>query len=156
MKRRTTILMALMLMIISSLAYGQIQEPTKWQVKFSKSEVKVGDKIDIVFKGNIDDTWYVYSNDFDPELGPIQISFNFNDDSSYEKVGKVKPINAHKKYDEIWEGEISIFKKTAELRQTILVKKLPLKASGAFEFQSCSNKTGMCVMGDDEFNLILK
>ncbi len=155
MKRKITLLALALILVFQGITFGQLQNPTKWNTELSKKDVQVGDKIDIVFKGVIENTWYVYSNDFDPELGPIQISFNFDENSSYERVGKVKPINAHKKYDEIWEGEISIFKKTAELRQTILVKELPLKVSGTFEFQSCSNETGMCVMGDDKFDLHL-
>ncbi len=143
-------------MIIQGTIWAQIQEPAKWNVQLSKKEASVGDKIDVVFKASIEPTWHLYSNDFDPDLGPILISFQFEENSSYERVGDVKPINSHKEYDSVWEGEVSYFENTAELRQTIIVKELPLKVSGTFEFQSCSDKTGMCVLGDDEFNLTIK
>ncbi len=65
----------------------------------------------------------------------------------------MKPINATKHYDKVWEGEVSYFVNTAEMRQQIKVKSLPLKVKGTFDFQSCSNESGQCVMGDDEFDL---
>lgn len=154
MKSKITIL-ALLMAVFSSLSFGQVIEPTKWKVDFSKKEVSVGDEIDVVFKATIDKTWHVYSNDFDPELGPILITFQFEEHPSYERVGDVKPINPHKKFDEIWEGEVSYFEDKAEMRQTIKVKELPLKVTGTFEYQTCSDKTGQCVMGDDEFDLKL-
>lgn len=153
MKRKTIFLASLMLAFISLFAHAQIEEPVEWNVELSDTKASVGDKIDVVFKATIKPTWHLYSNDFDPELGPIVLSFNFEDNSTYEKVGKVKPINSQKHYDEVWEGEVSYFENTAELRQTIVVKELPLKISGTYEFQSCSDETGMCVMGDEEFDL---
>ncbi|MGQ1785458.1 cytochrome c biogenesis protein CcdA [Saccharicrinis sp. GN24d3] len=153
MKSKITVIALALMMIVQGIAFAQIQEPAKWTVELSKKDAKVGDKIDIVFKAEIEKTWHTYSNDFDPELGPILISFEFEENASYERVGDVKPINAEKHYDEIWEGDVSYFENTAEMRQTIIVKELPLKVAGTFEFQSCSDETGMCVMGDDEFEL---
>jgi thiol:disulfide interchange protein DsbD len=150
MKSKITVLVALLLMC-SAVSFGQILKPSKWTSELSKKEIKVGDEIEIIFKAKIDKTWHLYSNDFDPELGPILIEFDFEDDASYERVGKVRPINAKKKYDKIWEGEVSYFENTAEMRQTIKVKKLPLHIEGTFDFQTCSDATGQCVMGDDEF-----
>ncbi|MDE5416916.1 thioredoxin family protein [Labilibaculum sp. DW002] len=155
MKLKFTILAILMVMI-SGVSFGQILTPSKWKVELSKQEIKVGDVIDVVFKAKIDKTWHVFSNDFDPELGPILATFNFEKNDSYELVGKVTPIKPHKHYDEVWEGEVSYFEKKAELRQTIKVKSLPLKVEGTFDFQSCSDVSGQCVMGDDEFDLQVK
>jgi len=152
MNRKFTLVVSLLLMV-SSLSFGQILNPSKWKVELSKQEIKVGDVIDIVFKAKIDKSWHLYSNDFDPELGPILIEFDFEDHASYERIGKVKPINSHKHYNEIWEGEVSYFENTAEMRQQIKVKSLPLKVEGTFDFQSCSNVSGQCVLGDDEFDL---
>ncbi|MGQ1785459.1 MULTISPECIES: protein-disulfide reductase DsbD domain-containing protein [unclassified Saccharicrinis] len=156
MSIKSVIIAFLVVTLFQGLAVGQILEPAKWTVELSKKDVKVGDKVEVVFKATIDNTWYVYSNDFDPDLGPILISFEFQENPSYQREGKVRPINAHKKYDDIWEGDISYFKNTAEMRQTILIKKLPLKVTGEFEFQTCSEETGMCVMGDDEFDLSIQ
>lgn len=144
-------LVAILLVMVSSVSFGQILTPAKWKVELSKKEIKVGDVLDIVFKATIDKSWHVYSNDFDPELGPILIEFDFEENASYARVGKVKPINAKKHYDKIWEGEVSYFENTAEMRQQIKVKSLPLQIEGTFDFQTCSDESGQCVMGDDEF-----
>lgn len=153
MRNKFALIAIMLVMIFQMVSFGQIQEPAKWTVELSEKDVKVGDEIDVVFKAEIEKTWHTYSNDFDPELGPLLISFAFEENESYERIGEVKPMNAHKEYDEIWEGEVSYFQDHAEMRQTILIKKLPLKVTGTFEFQSCSDETGMCVMGDDEFDL---
>ncbi|WP_066630506.1 protein-disulfide reductase DsbD family protein [Labilibacter marinus] len=156
MKNKFTFFTALLLTIVSIVATAQIQEPAKWTVELSKKEAAVGDKVDIIFKGQIEKTWHTYSNDFDAELGPLLITFDFEEHASYERVGDVKPINSIKKYDDLWEGEVSYFQDKAEMRQTIVVKELPLQVKGTFEFQSCSDETGMCVQGDDEFDLSMK
>ncbi|MFA8436769.1 MAG: cytochrome c biogenesis protein CcdA [Marinifilaceae bacterium] len=154
MRGKFTILAILMVMF-SGAAFGQVLQPAKWDVKFSQKEVKEGDSLEIIFSAAIEKSWHLYSNDFDPDLGPIPISFEFQAHPSYERVGEVKPINSHKHFDEIWDGEISYFADKAELRQKIVVKSLPLKVAGTFEFQTCSDESGQCVMGDDEFDLTL-
>ena len=153
MNSKITVL-AVLLVMVSTLSFGQILTPAKWKVELSKKEIKVGDEIDIVFKAKIDPSWHLYSNNFDPELGPILIEFNFEDHTSYELVGKVKPMNSKKHYDKIWKGEVSYFENTAEMRQKVEVLSLPLKIQGTFDFQSCSIESGQCVLGDDEFYLI--
>ena len=150
MNKKITIV-ALLLMMISSVSFGQILTPAKWTSSLSKKEIKVGDEIEIIFKATIDKSWHLYSNDFDADLGPILITFDFEDDVSYERIGKVKPMNAKKHFDKIWDGEVSYFENTAEMRQKIKVKSLPLQIEGTFDFQTCSDESGQCVMGDDEF-----
>ncbi|MDQ2178420.1 protein-disulfide reductase DsbD domain-containing protein [Marinifilum sp. D714] len=152
MKSKIAVLLVLVLSV-STGSFAQILTPAKWTVELSKKDIKVGDVIEVVFKAKIDKSWHVYSNDFDPDLGPILIEFDFENHASYERIGKVKPINAHKKYDKIWEGDVSYFEDTAEMRQKIKVKSLPLHVEGTFDFQTCSDQTGQCVMGDDEFDL---
>ncbi len=151
MKNRVFLIMAFLLMV-NSFAFTQILKPVKWKVTLSEKNIKVGDKVDIVFNATIDESWHLYSNDFDPNLGPMLISFDFEADDSYQCVGKVKPINAKKHFDKMWNGDVSYFEKKGELRQTIKVLKLPLHVEGTFDFQSCSEKSGQCVMGDDEFS----
>jgi len=150
MKSKISVLFALLL-LGSTVSFAQILKPAKWNSELSKKEIKVGDEIEIIFKATIDKSWHLYSNDFDPELGPILIEFDFEEDASYVRIGKVKPMNAVKHYDKIWEGDVSYFENTAEMRQKIKVKSLPLHIEGTFDFQTCSDKSGQCVMGDDEF-----
>ncbi len=151
MKKRLLFTFAFLLMI-NSLAFSQILKPVKWKVYCSlKKPLKVGDEVDIIFKATIDKSWHLYSNDFDPNLGPRLISFEFEADESYQRIGKVKPVNPKKHFNKLWNGEVSYFERKGELRQRIRILKLPLHIEGTFDFQSCSEKSGQCVMGDDEF-----
>ncbi|RXQ90987.1 thioredoxin family protein [Ancylomarina salipaludis] len=141
--------------MITLSAFSQIVQPAKWKVEFSKKDVKVGETLEVLIKGDIQDTWHVYSNDFDPDLGPIVASFNFTKNDSYELVGKVTPIKPIKHFDEVWEGEVSYFEKQAEFRQKIKVLKADLKVAGSFEYQACTDVSGRCVTGEEDFNLSL-
>jgi thiol:disulfide interchange protein DsbD len=148
-----------LVLILSSMitlsAFSQIVQPAKWKVEFSKKDVTVGETLEVLIKGDIKETWHVYSNDFDPELGPIVATFNFVKNDSYELVGKVSPIKPHKHYDKVWEGEVSYFEEKAEFRQTIKVLKANLKVSGSFDYQACTDVSGQCVIGEEDFDISL-
>lgn len=141
--------------MITLSAFSQIVQPAKWKVEFSKKDVKVGETLEVLIKGDIQDTWHVFSNDFDPELGPILATFNFEKNDSYELVGKVTPIKPHKHYDEVWEGEVSYFEKKAEFRQTIKVLQADVKVAGSFDYQACTDVSGQCVTGEEDFDIAL-
>ena len=141
--------------MITLSAFSQIIQPVEWKVEFSKTNVKVGQTLEVLIKGDIQDTWHVYSNDFDPNLGPIVATFKFEKNDSYELVGKVISINAHKYYDEVWEGEVSYFEKIAEFRQTIKILTAKLKVAGSFDYQACTNVSGRCVPGEEDFDIAL-
>jgi len=141
--------------MITLSAFSQIVQPAKWKVEFSKKDVKVGETLEVLIKGDIQDTWHVYSNDFDPDLGPIVASFNFTKNDSYELVGKVIPIKPVKHFDEVWEGDVSYFEKKAEFRQTVKILKANLRVAGSFDYQACSDVSGRCVTGEEDFDLSL-
>ena len=102
--------------------HAQILEPAKWEYEVSKSEVQIGDEVDLIFKATIDPNWYLYSSEFDdPDLGPMLTEFTFETNASYELVGKIIPVNPSTKYDDIWEGEIKYFKGTSEFRQKVKI-----------------------------------
>jgi thiol:disulfide interchange protein len=67
-------------------------------------------------------------------------------------VGKIKPIGAKKKYDELWGGEYTYFTKKAEFRQRIRVLQDNPLIKGSFEYQVCSEKDGKCVPGEEAFD----
>ena len=90
---------------LSTIAISQILEPAKWNLGTSADEVAVGQELDLIFNAVIDQNWYLYSSDFDPDLGPMVTEFTFEPSDSYELVGGIRPINPQKKYDDLWEGE---------------------------------------------------
>ena len=139
-------------LIIGSSIDAQVLTPAKWTNEVSVSEIKTGDEITLIFHAAIDNNWYLYSSEFSCEDGPIKTSFTFQPDKSYELVGHIVPINPIDKHDKIFECDVKIFKGTAEFRQKIKVLAAPLKISGSYEYQVCTELTGQCVPGEGEFS----
>lgn len=139
--------------ITPSATFAQILRPIKWDSKTSVQEAKVGETIELIFTAKIDNDWYLYSNDFDPDLGPMLTTFEFLPNSSYKLVGKKPtPIGAKKKFDkEIWNGEYTYFTKTAEFRQKVVVLKENFKVSANVNYQVCSDESGKCIPLEDDF-----
>jgi len=135
--------------MLGDVSYAQqIPEPT-WTYTFSKSEVAVGDEVELVFKTTIQPGFYVYSNDFDPLLGPQLTEAEFTKHPSFELVGSLRPINPSRKFDDVWDGEIGYFKKKAEFRQTVKILAKDPVIKGILYFQTCSDQS--CVSFDPGF-----
>lgn len=132
-------------------ANSQVLEPSKWEHSTTKSEVKTGEEIELVFTATIDKDWYLYSSDFDPECGPMVTSFTFNEDPSYELVGGLRAINPIEKFDDIFECNVKIFKKTGVFKQKVKIKSGPVAITGSYEFQVCSDVDGKCIPFDYDF-----
>ncbi len=132
---------------------AQILQPASWKVETSKSEVSVGDEIDIIFRAAIDPGWYLYSSDFDPDLGPMVTTFTFDPNGTYELVGGIRAIHPQKKYDEIFKGDVTYFKNTGEFRQTVKILKTHPRISGKYSYQVCSDVSGQCIPFDESFTV---
>lgn len=131
---------------------SQILQPAKWSIEANNSEPQVGDQVTLSFKVLIDEDWYLYSNDFDPDLGPMLTEITFVADKSFELVGDVTPIGAKTKYDDIWEGDVTYFTKEALFTQEVKVLSLPLNITGEYVYQVCSDIDGKCIPFDDTFD----
>lgn len=144
----------LLFFLASTSLYAQVLKPATWSVKPSAQSVQVGDELDIIFHVDIQEDWYLYSSDFDPDLGPMVTEINFGSGSGYELVGELEPIGAKEKYDDLWEGTYTYFTEKAEFRQTIKVTSTDLKqVSGNYEYQVCTDVTGQCIPFDGEFSV---
>jgi len=140
-----------LLLTIAVLAQAQVLKPASWSYDVSKKQVAVGQELDLIFNVRIDKDWYLYSSDFDPDLGPMVTEFKFQHHPSYELVGKVVPIKPKKKYDELWGGEYTYFTGTAQFRQKIRVLQPSLLVKGSYEYQVCTDVDGRCIPFDDTF-----
>jgi thiol:disulfide interchange protein DsbD len=120
--------------------------PAHWSWSIKPTQPKVGEVAEVIFKVKIDKGWYLYSSDFDPELGPVVTTINFTPNSSFETIGKLKPINPHSKLDkEIWGGTYTYFTDLGEFRQKVKIKSAKWNIEGNYDSQSCSNESGLCV-----------
>lgn len=134
-----------------NISQSQVLKTTTWDFSTSKTEVKVGETVELIFKPEIIKEWYLYSSDFDPNLGPTVTTFNFEPNSTYELVGKVKAINPKKKYDDIWGGEYTYFVGKGEFRQKVKILKENPKIPVTINYQTCTDKDGKCIPYDEEF-----
>jgi thiol:disulfide interchange protein DsbD len=140
------------LLVGSQVLYSQILQPATWEIEPSKTQVKTGEEIELIFRAEIDPSWYLYSSDFDPDLGPMLTEFTFQPNDSYELVGEIVPVNPSKKYDEIWEGEVKYFKGTGEFRQKVKITGTNPTIRGSYSYQVCSDIDGKCIPFEDDFS----
>ncbi|AKQ46373.1 thiol:disulfide interchange protein DsbD [Rufibacter radiotolerans] len=148
-KRAIGLLLPLFLLL--AVAQAQVLKPATWSYDVSAKEVKVGEEVELLFNAKIIPDWYLYSSDFDPELGPIVTTFTFQKHPSYALVGKIKAVNPKKKFDQMWGGEYTYFTKTAQFRQRIKVLQPTLVIKGSYEYQVCSEVNGQCIPGEADF-----
>jgi len=144
-------ILLLFILFPSVLSQAQILTPAKWTYSTSTQNTKVGDEVELIFTATIEKDWYLYSSEF-PCEDPIKTNFILTPHSSFQLVGGIQPINPIDKYDEIFECDVKIFKKHAEFRQKIKVLSSPLKISGESEYQICTEVTGQCVPGGEDFS----
>ena len=146
---RTVTLVSLFLVPLFMKA--QILTPATWEISLSQTKIRAGDEIDIVFQATIDDVWYLYANDFDPDCGPLLTEVRFDESENIRLVGGLKAIDAVAKHDEIFDCEVKIFKKKGEFRQRIKVLGSPVNIAGAIEGQVCTEIDGKCIPFEEDF-----
>jgi thiol:disulfide interchange protein len=152
---KISIVLSLLLFFTGSV-YGQIIAPPKWTIQFSEKELKVGDEVKIIFKAQVPKDWYIYSNDFDPDLGPMLTELELKESEGFTLVGGLKAINPKKKYDEIWEGEVTYFVGSGTFEQTIKITGETIRAEGFIGYQMCTDVTGQCIPFEEDFTLTSK
>ncbi len=112
--------------------------------------------VEIRFNATIDDTWYLYSSDFDPDLGPMVTEFFFEENDTYERIGEVVPVNPKKKFDSLWMGEYTYFSVKGQFTQKVKILTDEFNISGNYTYQVCSDIDGKCIPFDDDFDLGVK
>ncbi len=151
MKLRLCTLTVFVFLISPFLLRAQLLKPAKWNIQLSKTQAKAGDEIEIIFNATIDDNWYLYANDFDPDCGPILAELEFPETVNFELVGDLKAIDPLEKHEEVFDCDVKIFKKHGEFRQRIRVLSGPLSISGSIEGQVCTEVDGSCVGFVEDF-----
>lgn len=135
-------------------ATAQKITPAKWSWSIKPANPKVGDQAEIIFKVAIEKDWYLYSSDFDKDLGPTVTTVTFKPSSGYQTIGGLKAINPHSKNDtEIWNGTYTYFTDQAEFRQKIKITASDYAIEGSYDSQACSNVSGLCVPIKGPFSL---
>lgn len=150
-----SVLVLSFIFLFQSLAFSQIIAPPKWNIEFENTALKVGDETKIIFRAEIPKDWYIYSNDFDPDLGPMLTELNVDKLSGIELLGDLKAINPKSKYDEIWEGEVTYFEGKGAFEHRVKITRRNVELVGFLSYQMCTDVTGQCIPFDEDIEISL-
>ena len=154
MKKILVFILLMVTVVIQPLtSIAQLLDPTQRKFSLANANVQVGETTEIIFEITIDKGWYLYSSDFDTELGPIVTSIQLEKNKTYKAVGRLEAINPKKKFSDIWGGEYTYFTKKAVFKQKIKILTPNAIIKGSFSGQACTDDGGKCVQvnGDFEF-----
>ena len=127
----------LLLSLLTIATFAQIQDPVVFEVSFNK----ISDtEAEIVFDGQIDAGWHVYSTDLG-DGGPISATFHV-DNISGAKVEKNlfpqgKEISA---YDRMFDMQVRYFENNAKFVQKLVLEGGPYQIDGYLEYGSCNDE----------------
>ena len=131
-------LLSCLLIIMAWLpSFAQIQEPVKF-----KTELKtISDtEAQIVFTGNIDAGWHVYSTDL-PSGGPISATFNVEKIQGAELMGKLTPQGKEiENFDKVFEMKLRYFENTATFVQKFKITDASYQIEGYLEYGACNDE----------------
>ena len=134
-----SILSFLISFLIVAPSWGQMYDPVKWSFNVN---VVNENEVDLVIHADIEEGWYVYSQDAGD--GPISTLFAFFDNDKVELIGSVTEGEAIEDYDPNFEATLRFFKSEADFTQRIkLLTQDTTLIKGEFEFMVCNK--GMCL-----------
>lgn len=140
------LIILLFLGFVGFTGFAQKITPAKWSWTLEPANPTVGQSAEIIFKVKIDKGWYLYSSDFDKELGPVVTTIKIKEGLGVSVDGPLRAINPHSKFDkEIWNGTYTYFTEEGEFRQTVKITSDSWKIDGSYDAQTCSNESGLCV-----------
>jgi hypothetical protein len=130
-------------------AFSQIEKHAQWKFSVSKNQLKVGESLEVTIEADIDEGWYLYSTDFDPNLDAPPSSITF-EGSGFRESGKVKAIGSKEKYDSIGKGNIKIFTGKAKFTQKLVITGSNPQITIKMEGQVCSQ--GLCMLVKESYS----
>ncbi|TFV95845.1 DUF255 domain-containing protein [Algoriphagus kandeliae] len=145
-------LLLILAFLISLGTQAQIISPPQWTISLSPAQPQVGEEAKLILQAQIPAGWYIYGTDFDPDLGPLVTTLILDESQAFERVGDLKEIEGKKKFDEIFEGDITYFIKEGRFEQTLKINSSGM-ISGVLEYQMCSDLTGQCINYEEDIEL---
>ncbi len=130
--------LALLLPLLAIVAQAQIQEPVKVKTELRQTSPE---EIEIIFHATIDPGWHVYSTDLG-DVGPIPASFNIDNISGAELVGKLKPSGKEiSAYDKMFGMELRYFEHEATFIQKLKLTQETYHIEGFLEYGACNDES---------------
>ncbi|MBC3784916.1 cytochrome c biogenesis protein CcdA [Spirosoma utsteinense] len=121
------------------------KDPTAWSASLAKQPAKVGDVVTVQIQASISGDWHIYSNDLNPDIGPLPTTFKFKPSDGLQRMGDPVPVGVEEAYEEVWKSKIRQFSGKALFLQKVKVLKPNAVFEGTVEYMACSSKDGTCL-----------
>jgi len=131
------------LALTSCLLFGQIEDPVTWDFNLYPSEQ---DGLhDLVIHATVDTCWHIYSQDNDPNDGPVPTEFGFDWPEGAKAKGGVAECTPMEEYDPNFMLDLKFFEEEVYWRQTVDLSGVAddAKISGYVYFMVCD--ASMCL-----------
>ena len=128
-------------LLLSFVVYA-LQAQIKDPVKFKTELTPLSDtEAEVVFTAAIDKGWHVYSTDLG-DGGPISATFNVDNKSGVELVGKLKPVGKEvATFDKLFEMKVRYFENTAKFVQKVKFTGGAYALEGYLEYGACDDES---------------
>ena len=128
-------------LLLSFVVYA-LQAQIKDPVKFKTELTPLSDtEAEVVFTAAIDKGWHVYSTDLG-DGGPISATFNVDNKSGVELVGKLKPVGKEvASFDKLFEMKVRYFENTAKFVQKVKFTGGAYAIEGYLEYGACDDES---------------
>ena len=128
-------------LLLSFVVYA-LQAQIKDPVKFKTELTTLSDtEAEVVFTAAIDKGWHVYSTDLG-DGGPISATFNIDNKSGVELVGKLKPVGKEvATFDKLFEMKVRYFENTAKFVQKVKFTGGAYAIEGYLEYGACDDES---------------
>ena len=128
-------------LLLSFVVYA-LQAQIKDPVKFKTDLTPLSDtEAEVVFTAAIDKGWHVYSTDLG-DGGPISATFNVDNKSGVELVGKLKPVGKEvATFDKLFEMKVRYFENTAKFVQKVKFTGGAYAIEGYLEYGACDDES---------------
>ena len=128
-------------LLLSFVVYA-LQAQIKDPVKFKTELTTLSDtEAEMVFTAAIDKGWHVYSTDLG-DGGPISATFNVDNKSGVELVGKLKPVGKEvATFDKLFEMKVRYFENTAKFVQKVKFTGGAYAIEGYLEYGACDDES---------------
>lgn len=132
----------------------EIKPHVRWKISTSQEEFCVGDVIKVVFEGDIDENWHVYTLGWECDPGPGLADIELFG-TGFKKEGSLKAINDVPYYEKDFECQANMFEKKALFEQRIKIINKSCNLAARINYQACTE--GTCIQeSSDKVDLPLK
>lgn len=108
---------ALCALVLWNPSFGQIEDPVSWEFSLVNSETE--GMQDLVVHASVDPCWHIYSQDNDPNEGPVPTMFEWSFPEQVALQGEVKECDPIMEYDPNFMMDLKFFEEEVYWRQTL-------------------------------------